>query len=35
MPDVAGMGYIEADGWTRARWNDYMAMLAPPPESST
>ena len=27
LPDIEGMGYVEADVWTRARWNEYMAML--------
>ena len=27
LPDVENMGYVDADVWTRARWNEYMAML--------
>ena len=27
LPDVENMGYVDADAWTRARWNEYMAML--------
>ena len=28
MPDVETMGYVEADVWAWARWNEYMAMLS-------